>query len=113
LPGMYLTGMVETSGVLVPAVPDEAVIDFQGQKYLFVVTENTQANEGQAEAPDSTQVHGTHFEMVDVQIGHSELGYTEVILPEKFKRDSQVVMKGAYAILSKLKNSEDEGGHAH
>jgi hypothetical protein len=27
--------------------------------------------------------------------------------------DSQVVIKGAYALLSKLKNSEDEESHAH
>jgi len=51
--------------------------------------------------------------MIEVQIRNSELGYTEVIVPEAFKADSQVVIKGAYALLSKMKNSEEEGGHAH
>ena len=119
LPGMYLTGIVETGGVLVPALPDEAVIDFQGQKYLFVVTEESHEDksqgetEGHSDTADSAHVDATHFAMVEVQIGHSELGYTEVIVPENFKRDSQVALKGAYAILSKLKNSEEEGEPAH
>jgi cobalt-zinc-cadmium efflux system membrane fusion protein len=58
-------------------------------------------------------MEGTHFEIVPVQIGNSELGYTEVTVPANFKSDSQIAMKGAYALLSKLKNSEEEGGHAH
>lgn len=51
--------------------------------------------------------------MIEVQIGNSELGYTEVTVPEGIKADSQVVVKGAYSLLSKMKNSEEEGGHAH
>lgn len=119
MPGMYLTGVVETGGVLVPSVPDEAVIDFQGQKYLFVVTDEEHEEElegrtnGVAQTEPEGHVEGTHFEMVLVQIGNSELGYTEVMLPANFNKDSQIAMKGAYALLSKLRNSEEEGGHAH
>jgi membrane fusion protein, heavy metal efflux system len=45
-------------------------------------------------------------------VGNSELGYTEVILPEGWNNENEVVVKGAYAILSKMKNSEEEG-HGH
>lgn len=119
LPGMYLTGIVETGGVLVPALPDEAVIDFQGKKHLFVVVEENQTDKqpaGDASKGQSKEESGNlkdgQFEMLEVQIGHSELGYTEVIVPENFDRNRRIAVKGAYAILSKLKNSGEEG-HGH
>lgn len=94
LPGMYLMAVVETGGALVPAVPNEAVIDFQGRKYLFVATEDEM-----------------HFRMVEVETGNTELGYTEITLPEGISEETQIVTKGAYSLLSKMKNSEEEGGH--
>ena len=36
----------------------------------------------------------------------------EVILPEGFSLEQNVVLKGAYALLSKMNNSEEEG-HSH
>jgi cobalt-zinc-cadmium efflux system membrane fusion protein len=47
-----------------------------------------------------------------VETGDSGLGYTELRVPKGFDQDTKVVVKGAYAILSKMKNSE-EAGHAH
>lgn len=35
-------------------------------------------------------------------------GYTEVILPEGFDRSSKVVINGAYDLLSKMNNVEEE-----
>jgi cobalt-zinc-cadmium efflux system membrane fusion protein len=47
--------------------------------------------------------------MFEVQTGNSEMGYTEVMLPSDFKIETaQIVVKNAYAILSKMKNSEEE-----
>lgn len=119
LPGMYLKAAVETGGAEVPALPDEAVIDFQGKKYIFIVTKiNHEDDVKKAEKgskDEQVQKHDSdnkkHFTMMEVQIGNSELGYTEVMLPENFDMQTQVVTKGAYALLSKMKNSEDEGGH--
>lgn len=109
LPGMYLYGMIETGGALVAALPDEAVIDFQGTKHVFVKADENQAAQGNG----GVKSKETHFEMVEIQVGDSELGYTEVIVPPNFKRETQIVVKGAYAILSKLKNTEEgeEPGH--
>ena len=116
LPGMYLTGIVETGGVLVPALPDEAVIDFQGKKHLFVLVEDSQPGKQDDGDKSNSQpekqtgnLQGGQFEMVEVQIGHSELGFTEVIVPDNFDGNRRVAVKGAYAILSKLKNSGEEG----
>ena len=51
--------------------------------------------------------------MISVEIGNSEVGYTEIRTMENLNEKTEVVVKGAYAILSKIKNSEEEGGHAH
>jgi cobalt-zinc-cadmium efflux system membrane fusion protein len=123
LPGMYLKAAVETGGADVPALPDEAIIDFEGKKYIFMAGE---AHQGHAEdkgeidkeksdAADRSEAHeeGMHFTMVEIRVGNSELGYTEVIVPDESKTDAQVVVKGAYSLLSKMKNSEEEGGHHH
>ena len=98
LPGMYLKAMVETGGALVNALPDEAIIDYQGVKYIFITT----AEKGHAEK-------GQHFTMVEIEIGDKELGYTEVHLPKEFDTQvTSVVTKGAYSLLAKMKNSEEE-----
>ena len=113
LPGMYLKAAVETGGAQVPALPNEAIIDFQGKKYIFVVA-GDHVEETKEKNNTDTEEHEeeTHFTMVEIQVGNSELGYTEVTLPENFITESKVVVKGAYSLLSKMKNSEEEG-HAH
>jgi cobalt-zinc-cadmium efflux system membrane fusion protein len=116
LPGMYLSALVETGGALVPALPNEAVISYQGRKYIFVLSEEIH-QEGQQDESASSKVEqpredSQHFSMVEIQTSNSELGYTEVTVPDSVS-NSQIVIKGAYSILSKMKNSEEEGGHAH
>jgi membrane fusion protein, heavy metal efflux system len=93
LPGMYLSALVETGGALSPAVPDEAVIDYQGKKYLFVATADTSTVQG-------------HFTMVEIQTGENELGYTAVAIDDSLK-EKRIVIKGAYSLLSKMKNTEE------
>ncbi|MBX2914526.1 MAG: efflux RND transporter periplasmic adaptor subunit [Cyclobacteriaceae bacterium] len=118
LPGMYLKAIVETGGTAVTALPNEAIIDFQGKKYVFIKTEEghgddeeNQTKEGSEEGGEHKE-EGQHFMMQEIVVGNSELGYTEVILPEGWNNENEVVVKGAYAILSKMKNSEEEG-HGH
>lgn len=116
LPGMYLSALVETGGALVPALPNEAVISYQGKKYIFVLSEEILKNGLQDESSNSkaeqAREDNQHFSMVEIQTSNSELGYTEVTVPDSLS-NSQIVIKGAYSILSKMKNSEEEGGHAH
>jgi membrane fusion protein, heavy metal efflux system len=91
LPGMYLTAWIETGNAMVDALPDEAIIQFEEQPYIFISKGNGQ------------------YEMIEIEKGSSELGYTEVILPPGINKTStEIVLKGAYALYSKLKNSEEE-----
>lgn len=116
LPGMYLNAIVETGGAQVPALPNEAIVDYQGKKYIFVSSEHQGEGDNQTEASVEVEEHdkGEHFEMMEIEVGNSELGYTEVLSPDIVNRvDLQLVVTGAYALLSTMKNSEEEGGHAH
>ena len=105
LPGMYLSAYVETGGALVPALPDEAIVDYNGKKYIFIVSEEKHEE-------DKAEQSGQHFMMLEIQTSNRELGFTEVNVPDSLSQ-AEVVVKGAYALLSKMKNSEEEGGHAH
>lgn len=111
LPGMYLNAVVEAGGLLVPSLPAEAIVEYQGKKYVFVATEEAHAEEGAEKNPPAGE--GQHFEIVEVQTGNSEFGFIEITPAGDLNMDSQIVVEGAYALLSTMKNSEEEGGHAH
>lgn len=98
LPGMSLKAMVETGGELLPALPDEAIVDFQGEKFVFVPVD--------IRHDDNSKEH--HFKMMKIETGSSELGYTEVTKTDDLGEQTDVVIKGAYSMLSKLKNTEEE-----
>jgi len=90
LPGMYLSAAIETGDVKVNALPDDAVVDYQGKKFIFVPS-----NEN-------------HFTIVEITTGASENGFTEVNLPEHFDKNSDIVVRGGYSILSQMKNTAEE-----
>ncbi|WP_214225762.1 efflux RND transporter periplasmic adaptor subunit [Pedobacter sp. B4-66] len=102
IPGAYLKAYIETGTNKVLALPNSAVVDFGGKKYIFV-SEGVK-KEGVEE--------NHHFKMVEVVTGVSDGGFLEVQLPENMDVNGKVVLKGTYDLLSKLKNSE-EAGHGH
>lgn len=89
LPGMYLKAYVEAGTRKVPAVPDKAVVSYEGKDYVFVAEKNL------------------HFKMVEVKKGVSELGYTEIESGNGINNETELVLNGAYDILAKAKNSEE------
>ena len=113
LPGMYLNAVVEAGGLIVPALPAEAVVGYQGKKYVFMVAEeNHQEEEGDSKESESAG-EGQHFQIVEVRTGNSEFGFIELTSLGPLTKDSQIAIEGAYALLSAMKNSEEEGGHGH
>ncbi|HOZ88544.1 MAG TPA: efflux RND transporter periplasmic adaptor subunit [Bacteroidia bacterium] len=100
LPGMYLKAYVEAGTQRVPALPNEAIVSFDGYNYVF---ESLPSGEN--------GIH--HFKMIEVITGVSELGFTEVQLSKELNSESTLVIKAAYDILSKMKNSEGDEAQAH
>ncbi|HSC53285.1 MAG TPA: efflux RND transporter periplasmic adaptor subunit [Phnomibacter sp.] len=89
LPGMYMNADIEVNTNTANALPEDAIVRFENKQYVFVVKSNNQ------------------FEMLEVQTGDSENGYTEIANAEKLA-DKTFVTKGAYNLLMKLKNTSDE-----
>lgn len=107
LPGMYLKAVVETGGLEVPAISEKAIVDYQGKKYIFSLL--TTPPHGALKGEDKEQHKSEyHFSMLEVEVGNNEIGFTEIAIPEEFNLNTEIVVKGAYAILSKMKNKAEE-----
>lgn len=90
LPGMFLSAVVETGDALVTALPVDAVVDYQGRKYIVVPTGEDL------------------YKLVEITTGETESGFTEVVLPSDLGPGSNVVIAGGYAVLSQMKNTLEE-----
>ncbi|MBW7951936.1 MAG: efflux transporter periplasmic adaptor subunit, partial [Chitinophagaceae bacterium] len=53
------------------------------------------------------QTHDKAFKMIEVEIGNSENGFTEILNAESLKNET-FVLKGAYNLLMSLKNIGEE-----
>ncbi|KXK24916.1 MAG: RND family efflux transporter, MFP subunit [Bacteroidetes bacterium OLB12] len=93
IPGMYFAATIETGSSPVPALPEAAVVSYDGVSYIFI------------------QKAANEFGWVEVKTGISESGFTHVILPDDFDRNAAVVTRGAYSLLSILKNAEGHDDH--
>ena len=96
LAGMYVNAHVVLSGKETTAVPTEALVRFDDKDYVFVVVKDKMEN----------SQHFTEYRMVQVTKGQSDNGYTAITLPASVDPSSiQLVVKGAYNLLSALKNA--------
>ncbi|MDO7854584.1 efflux RND transporter periplasmic adaptor subunit [Hymenobacter convexus] len=97
LPGTFVRAVIETNRVTVPTLPEKAVVQYGAQSYVFV-------------AADSAAAAGrATYRLVPVTRGVSEDGYTEFHLPATEQgKPLRFVVEGAYALLGKLKNAEEE-----
>lgn len=106
MPGMFVNAAIEVEVLEQYAIPEEAIVRFEGKHFIFKAlgkrTENGQTM--------------NDFEMIEIIKGHEEEGFVAF----KFEDEAldittmDVVLKDAFTLLAKAKNSEDEeGGHGH
>jgi membrane fusion protein, heavy metal efflux system len=89
LPGMFMNADIEVKSNNAMALPDDAIVRFENKQYVFIAKGKNQ------------------FEMKEVKTGNSENGFTEIMIDEKFAAET-FVLKGAYNLLMKMKNTADE-----
>ncbi len=89
VPGMYMNAEIEIKSHETQAIPEDAIISFEGKEYVFVKNA------------------GMEFEMKAVETGVKENKYIEVINYAAFT-DKEIVIKGAYTLLMSLKNKSEE-----
>jgi len=105
LPGMFVNAIIELGSVETPALPDAAIVGSGGKNFIFILEktlEKTKDKDGKEKEKQYI------FRKVEVQTGVSENGFTAVTLPAKFNESDKVVLKGAYDLLSKMNNMEEE-----
>lgn len=110
LPGMFVNAILEVGAASTPAVPQQAVVQAGGKNYIFVLdeAENKQAADSTKAGKEGGEENQISFRRVEVGTGVTENGFTALILPENFNRQSKVVTKGAYDLLSKMNNAAEE-----
>lgn len=89
VPGMYMNAEIEIKNTNVYALPEEAIVRFQNNQYIFL-----------AES-DKT------YSIQEVKTGVLENGFIEIISGESLV-DKMVVVKGAYNLLMTMKNKVEE-----
>lgn len=96
IPGMYLKALVESGSQKVAALPEKAIVEFEGSKFIFI----------EGKEKDKAL---RHFEMIEIIVGVTELGFTQVSALNNIDLSREkIVINGAYDLLSKIKNSEEE-----
>lgn len=88
LPGMYMNAELEVLSNNAFTVPEESVVNYEGKNYVFIAEETSR------------------FQMIEVKVGITESGYTELLEAENLKTKN-IVTKGAYNLLMGLKNKSD------
>ena len=90
IPGMYMNAEIEVSSQNDFVISNESIVTYEGKHLVFY--EKSKNN----------------FEMVEVEIGNSENGITQITFKNNFNPEQkQFVIKGAYSILMKSKNTEE------
>ena len=90
LPGMYITATIETEGQLLPVVPQSAVVRHEGKQYLFTV-------QGKGK-----------YTMAEITVGEPKDGKLPLTANYIDWAKQEIVLSGAYALLGKLMNVEEE-----
>ena len=88
LPGMYMNAEIELNSQQSNVLPSEAIVNYENKNYIFIDRGNK------------------HFEMKEVTTGTSENGYV-VVDSNQDLNDLNIVVKGSYSLLMKMKNLEE------
>lgn len=88
LPGTFINAEIHLNSVKTITVPDDAIVKWENKEYVFAV-------KGKG-----------RFLMVNVQTGSLQDGFTAITSAMDMKQP--IVLKNAYAVLTKLKNGGEE-----
>ena len=138
--GMSISALVSLENANVDAVPTNAIVNHEGQDYIFIVTdahseeEHHDEKDGHGDHDEKGHKHeekghneeghkheeqqesghaeeGTTFEKIPVRKGTTDVGYSEITLLKDIPANSKVVVNGAFFILAKMSNKGE--GHHH
>lgn len=91
IPGMYMNAEVEVSTNVAFVISNDGIVRFEGKQYVY------------------TQTGKNKFLMQEVTTQNTENGFTQITFPDSTEMSNKTfVTKGAYTLLMKMKNQEEE-----
>ena len=90
LPGMYVEARVKIDNTSTVALPTEAIVNSGNDHFIFI------------------SIGKNRFQEIKVNIGTTDLGFTEVKVINEVPKNVKVVIKGAYYLLSELTKGSGE-----
>jgi cobalt-zinc-cadmium efflux system membrane fusion protein len=106
LPGMFVNAKIEVDTKEQYALPEEAIVRFNGKHYIFESLGNRMENDKSM----------SDFEMIEIEKGTEEEGFVAFSFKDKSIKvaEMEIVLEDAFTLLAKAKNNEEEGGgHGH
>jgi len=101
--GMSITALVSLDHATVNALPVEAIVNHQGQDFIFIESTTTASD-------TAHQKEGiTTYRKIPVKRGTTDIGYSEITLLENIPDGTMIVVKGAFFLMAKMTNQ----GEAH
>ncbi|MBD0831009.1 efflux RND transporter periplasmic adaptor subunit [Aestuariibaculum sediminum] len=91
--GMFVEAQIISDSVNKPALPNEAIIEYENANYVLYVKEKTNTN--------------YTFEKVKVTVGLQNESYSEILNPSDLNGKT-ILSKGGYMLLA-----DEGGGHSH
>lgn len=108
--GMNIIANVGFDKSTVDAVPTEAVVNQDGQDYVFIVQDHKDRSENQNDL-DGNEHQGIIFIRVPIIATKSEVGYTQITPLQEIQKNTKIASKGAFFILAKMMDAGDSHGH--
>lgn len=97
IPGGYVSARIDVKTQPLPALPESAVVSYGGKALIYVLEKKRQS-------PTAYQ-----FRQIEIKTGVRENGYIAIQLPPGVNpKRTPVVLDGAYSLLAKLNNTEEE-----
>lgn len=91
IPGMYMNAEVEVSTTNAFVIPNDGLVRYEGKQYVFTETESKK------------------YKMQEVTTQNTEYGFTQITFADTTEmRNKTFVISGAYTLLMKMKNTEEE-----
>ena len=91
IPGMYMNAEIEVSTNNAYIISNDGIVRFEGRQYVFTQTEKNK------------------FEILAITTQNTEMGFTQITFSDTTEiRNKTFVTKGAYTLLMKMKNQEEE-----
>jgi len=115
IPGVFVNALIEVGNNSVSAVSEKAVVRSGKNQYVFIVDRELLGKPPEA-GKDPYSVKDANgntiplvYKMIEVKTGMTEKDLVEISPYEEIKPEDQLVVKGAYYLISALKSGETVG----